>query len=49
MLLNQTLVATDIRKLTSHIFVAQELERMVIIRGISRINTKIDCDLNLLD
>ena len=39
---NQTPVATDIRKLTSHIFVAQELERIGdYLRGISRINTKI--------
>ena len=39
---NQTPVATDIRKLTSHIFVAQELERIGdYLRGISRINIKI--------
>ena len=39
---NQTPVATDIRKLTSHIFVAQELERIGdYLRGISRINLKI--------
>ena len=39
---NQTPVATDIRRLTSHIFVAQELERIGdYLRGISRINIKI--------
>ena len=39
---NQTPVASDIRKLTSHIFVAQELERIGdYLRGIARINIKI--------
>ncbi len=39
---NQTPIASDIRKLTSHIFVTQELERIGdYLRGISRINLKI--------
>ena len=39
---NQTPVASDIRRLTSHIFVAQELERIGdYLRGIARINIKI--------